>query len=80
MKILAVAFGWLLCGFIALGAQIAYFDGEHPTVGGARDTKLLSALFFVCGPLGLIAATFCSRLFMHGLHWKYAHKPYCPTR
>lgn len=67
---------WLLCGILAMGVTIGYFQNEYPlSAAGNYDGDLrLGMVYMVFGPIGLFAAFFQSRFAVHGLQYRPGRK------
>lgn len=72
--LLAVAVGWLLCGWLALGIWTAFFWHNFPHIQRSPDrfyrVRRDGAVGLLAGPFALLA-WFCTCGFgRHGLMWR----------
>lgn len=64
---------WGLCGFLAYGLTLAYFQREFPLIASdyRRSDVRFASVMAVAGPLGLAAATICVLITSHhGFMWR----------
>ena len=65
-----LAIGWAVCGFLAYGRTLAYFQRNWPDIadkGRAADIYK-ACLMAVIGPIGLVIAMLLSD--SHGFMWR----------
>lgn len=73
---------WFLCGYVAAGSWYVQFQyNAYSAESRERDRRLDSSgclLWFLGGPLGLVAATATSGWFEHGIAWNWPVAPRLP--
>ena len=61
---------WVICGVLAYGILLGHAVGEYPEQRYRRGDIGMAAYFGFLGPIGLLAALFCSGFIQYGFRWR----------
>jgi hypothetical protein len=70
--VIAIAIGWIVCGVLSAGIDVAYFQQKFPSLASYRKDlgfALLMGLIF--GPIALMVSFFTSGFCEHGWYLRY---------
>jgi hypothetical protein len=64
-----ILFAWLLCGFISMGINIAYFQRKYKSISEGTyrsDVSMALGMGLLCGPIALVTAFFLTGMCEYG--------------
>lgn len=69
---LAAAVGWVVCGVLAYGINVAYFQRKFPSIAAEkyREDCAMAVLIAAAGPIALWISYFLSGFAEHGLMYR----------
>lgn len=67
--IVAIVTGWILCGVLAFGITLAFFEQEFPEFEHCKGDQSVAFMIGAFGPLGLAEVYFLSDFANHGIQY-----------